>query len=324
MRAAWYTQKGEARKVLKVGDFILPQLLDNELQVSIRYSGLNTGEISKRVFVEGSKMPYPLVIPQSDGVGIVTKIGKDIDENWLNKEVVVFGAQSYRPFGTAAELTNIPLDKIVELLPSVDIKQAAQLGIPAITGYQSVTIFESLKGKNILVQGGAGAVNQWAIKFASTKGANVITTVLHDDDIVAAQKAGADEVFVLDKLGIKELVKKYQQKIDGVVEVSFNNNLKLDLELLRVGGEISVYSSASSRSYLPFWELIYNNISIHFLGSDDFKPELKKQAMTEAVEILNNGWEGLKIGKIFPLDDIALAHEALEQKKYKGRILIKI
>jgi NADPH2:quinone reductase len=45
-------------------------------------------------------MPYPRVIPHSDGAGTVDEVGNGVDAQWIGKRVWCFGAQSYRPSWT--------------------------------------------------------------------------------------------------------------------------------------------------------------------------------------------------------------------------------
>jgi NADPH:quinone reductase-like Zn-dependent oxidoreductase len=57
MKAAWYEKQGPAREVLAIGD-----------------------------------MPYPRVIPHSDGAGQVDQVGDGISSEWLGKSVWCYGA----------------------------------------------------------------------------------------------------------------------------------------------------------------------------------------------------------------------------------------
>jgi len=62
----------------------------------------------KRQDVFGLGMPYPRVIPHSDGAGSVDQFGEGVASEWMGWEVWCYGAQSYRLFGTAAEFTVVP------------------------------------------------------------------------------------------------------------------------------------------------------------------------------------------------------------------------
>ncbi len=134
MKAAWYEKQGPAREVLTVGDMPDPSPGPGELRIRIAASGINPGDIRKRQDDFGYGMPYPRVIPHSDGAGQVDQVGDGVSSDWLGKSVWCYGAQSYRPFGTAAEFTVVPAAQTVPLPANVTMEQGACLGIPGITG----------------------------------------------------------------------------------------------------------------------------------------------------------------------------------------------
>jgi NADPH2:quinone reductase len=65
----------------------------------------------------------------------------------------VYGAQSYRPFGTAAQLTLVPAEQAIELAEEVSDSLGACLGIPGLTAHRAVFSDGSVDGKTILVHG---------------------------------------------------------------------------------------------------------------------------------------------------------------------------
>ncbi|SFN40895.1 NADPH2:quinone reductase [Chryseobacterium oleae] len=249
MRAAYYTKKGNDAAILHVGRVPEIDPGPDELQIEIYFSGINPGEISKGALRPGGYMPYPFIIPHSDGAGIVRKTGANVPESWLGKKVLCFGAQSYRAHGTAAQYCSIPISNVIEITDNTPMIQAAQMGIPAMTGYMAVHKAGNLSGKAILVQGGAGAVGQCAIQFAKRAGALVIATVTREEDIEKTKKAGASDVFVLHSGIISEIKQKYPNGLDHVAEVSFDRNILMDLELLKNRGSIATYSSGSGTSH---------------------------------------------------------------------------
>ena len=76
----------------------------------------------------------------------------------VGRRVWCYGAQSYRPFGTAADYTVVPASQAVSLPDSVPFEQGACLGIPGITAHRCVHAAGPVDGRTVLVQGGAGAV----------------------------------------------------------------------------------------------------------------------------------------------------------------------
>ena len=83
-------------------------------------------------------MPYPRIIPHSDGAGVIDVIGEGVSATWIGQPVWCYGAQSYRPFGTAAEFSVVPVDQAVRLPEGVPMEQGACLGIPGITAHRAV------------------------------------------------------------------------------------------------------------------------------------------------------------------------------------------
>src|SRR4051794_3829259 len=75
-----------------------------EVRIRVRASAINPGEVGKRSGV-GAPMPFPRVIPHSDGAGTIDAVGPGVPSERVGERVWCFHAQSYRPFGTAAELT---------------------------------------------------------------------------------------------------------------------------------------------------------------------------------------------------------------------------
>src|SRR4051794_14822617 len=113
--AAWYDRPGPAAEVLEVGEMADPEVGPGEVRVRVAVSGINPGDTKKRGDWVGSGMPYPRVIPHSDGAGVVDAVGDGVDAARTGERVWVYGAQSYRAFGTAAQRTVVPAEQAVAL-----------------------------------------------------------------------------------------------------------------------------------------------------------------------------------------------------------------
>jgi len=155
MAASWYDRQGTAAEVLQVGDLPAPRPSDGEVRVAVSLSGVNPGDTKKREGWRGSPMPYPRVIPHSDATGIIDAVGAGVDDARIGERVWVFGAQSYRPFGTAAQLTVVPGAQAIALPDQVSDETGAALGIPGITAHRAVFSDGPVAGKVVLVQAGS-------------------------------------------------------------------------------------------------------------------------------------------------------------------------
>jgi NADPH2:quinone reductase len=322
MKAAWYEKQGPARDVLVVGEMPDPIPAAREVRLRISASGINPGDVKKRQDAFGIGMAYPRVIPHSDGAGRVDQLGPDVSSEWLGRSVWCYGAQSYRPFGTSAELTVVPAEHIAPLPEKVSMEQGACLGIPGITAHRAVHVGGVIRGRTVMVQGAAGAVGLCAVALARHAGARVIGTVRSASDQSIASKAGAHDVVLSDNELIAQVRTLAPGGIDHIVEVAFGANVEADVELLKQGGSIASYATDTATPKIPFWEMVFKNIRVFFLGSDDFPKEAKSEAARDLNSALEAGWPGFEIGERIPLADIARAHELVEHPLQPGRVVL--
>ena len=322
MRAAWYERQGPAREVLTVGEMPDPSPGPGEVRIRIAASGINPGDIKKRQDAFGYGMPYPRVIPHSDGAGRVDKVGDGIPSDWLGRSVWCYAAQSYRPFGTAAEFTVVPLTQVAPLSDNVTFEQGACLGIPGITAHRAVFVAGPVSERTVLVQGAGGSVGLCAVQLARRGGAHVIGTVRSSSEEETARNAGAHEVLRTDQEFRARVKGIAPNGIDHIVEVAFGANIEIDLELLKMGGSIATYATDIVAPKIPFWQMVFKNIRIFFLGSDDFPMDAKISATRDLNAALEAGWPGFKIGERIPLSEIARAHELAEHPVHPGRIVV--
>jgi NADPH2:quinone reductase len=324
MRAAWYESQGPARDVLVVDEMDEPQPLAGEVRIRVAVSGVNPGDVKKRQNAFGIGMPYPRVIPHSDGAGTVDAVGAGVSPEWIGRRVWCYGAQTYRQFGTAAEYTTVPLQQVVPLPANVPIEQGACLGIPGITAHRAVHVAGPVEGRTVLVQGGAGAVGACAVQLAHRAGARVIATCRSESDKEIALRAGADAVFLTDHSLVERVRGLAPDGVDHIVEVAFAANINIDIEVLAQGGSIAAYATNAPPQDVPFWELVFGNAAIFFVGSDDIPAKAKSEATRAITQALEAGWPGLDIADRFPLDNIAQAHESVEHPQRAGRTIVTL
>ncbi len=164
MRAAWYERQGAARDVLLLGHMTDPEPAYGEVRIRLAVSGINPGDVKKRSGWQGAPMRYARVIPHSDGAGVIDAVGAGVSPNRIGQRVWCYGAQSYRPFGTAAELVVVAAGLAVPLPSSArgaseqDLaEQAACVGIAGIVNIAArFPVGEIAHGHELVEQGAGG------------------------------------------------------------------------------------------------------------------------------------------------------------------------
>jgi NADPH2:quinone reductase len=325
MRAAFYEKNGAARDVLTVGEIETPTPGPGEVRVKLKTSGVNPSDVKSR---EGRtrKIAYPRVIPHSDGAGEIESVGDDVPTTRKGERVWVWNAQWKRPFGTCAEYVVLPSALAVPLPASTSFGAGACLGIPAMTAYHAVAVANPTKGQNVLVSGGAGGVGHYAIQFAKACGATVLTTVSSQAKADLARQAGADHIIDYKRENVGERVAALTgtASIDAVIEMDLAANAKLYPGLLRPRGQVVVYGTGSAEATIPAQPSLVNAMAIKFV----FVYELDAAERAAAIAAINRMLEaGTLINNValtLPLDEIVMAHEAVEQGKVMGKVVVTL
>jgi NADPH2:quinone reductase len=310
--------------VLRVGEMPTPEPSRGEVRIRVEASGIHSGDLGKRRGWWGSTMAFPRVIPHGDGAGVIDRVGPDVADGRLGERVWTYLAQSYRPFGTAAEYVVVPATRAVPLPAEVAFEQAACLGIPGITAHRAVFADGPVSGSTIVIAGALGAVGRAAVALARRGGATVIATVRIAAQLEDAATIGAHHVVhgSSDHLADRILACTGGSEVDRVAEVAFDANIDTDLQILKIGGVIATYASGSDRPDLPFWQLGFKNVTIHFLSNDDFLEPANQAAAAALTDAVAAGDLRYPIAARFPLEQIAEAHETAERLGARGRVVV--
>jgi NADPH2:quinone reductase len=269
-------------------------------------------------------MSYPRVIPHSDATGIIDAVGTGVDDARIGQRVWVFGAQSYRPFGTAAQLTVVPHAQAVALPDLVSDETGAALGIPGITAHRAVFSDGPVTGKTLLVQGVLGAVGSLAAQLATWGGATVIGTVRNAPDLARVDRSVVAHAVALDQRDPAAVIREHAPAgVDRIVEVALSDNGELDTAIVANDAVIATYFSRSERIDLPFSPLLFANVTLRLLGSDDFSFQAKLQAAHDLTAVAVAGALSVRVGAVFPLTEIAAAHDRVDAGG-GGRVLVRI
>ena len=300
-----------------------PEPSPGEVRVRVALSGVNPGDTKKRGDWLGYRMPFPRIVPHSDGSGVIDAVGQGVDRSRIGQRVWVYGAQSYRPFGTAAERTVVPAEQAVQLPDEVSDEIGACLGIPGITAHRAIFGDGPVAGKTILVQGVLGAVGSVAAQLARWGGATVIGTVTRESDLDQVDGAVAHAV-ALNQAQPGEAIRAYAPEgVHRIIEVAFSENADLDAAVAAPDGVIAAYATRRDRPDFPFWPMLFANLTIRLLGSDDFPRAAKRQAAVDLTTAAREGALSIPSGDPLPLDRIAEAHDRVDAGT-RERVLLAI
>lgn len=327
MFAAFYENQGSAADVLKTGKVAMPVVGAGDVMVRIVFSGLNPSDIKVRTGFLGP-MQYERIIPHQDGSGVIVELGDGVDPGRLGQRVWVYQAQYGHAYGTAAEFVVVPAEQAVPLPENTSFEIGASLGVAALTAHRCLFADGDIRGLRVLVHGGAGVVGEAAIQLAKWAGAWVVTTVRDPADVENVRSKGADLVILMTEQNVVDEIRRATDGggVDRIVEVDLLANLEKNLNSINSGGTISTYAVTGGHELtpLPVLSAIRGNYVFRFVYVYTIPELAKKQAIEAINACLIAGSYHPTIGLKVPLDHISRAHQALESRTVKGKVLIQV
>jgi NADPH:quinone reductase-like Zn-dependent oxidoreductase len=295
--------------------------------VRLKTSGINPSDVKKRAGSSPTLLDEGLVIPNSDGAGIVEAVGEGVPQARVGERVWVYQAQHGRRFGTAAQFVALDARRAAPLPDQTGFEIGACLGIPAMTAHRCVFADGPVKGQTLLVTGGAGRVGYYAIQWAKSAGARVIATASKPEDERTCREVGADAIVNHREAGWGERVKSSNrgQPVDRVVEVEFGANLPEVLRCIRVGGTIATYSSTQVREpRLPFYNMMFMDLTVRMVLVYVMPEDAKQAAISDIDRYLAEGRLRHRIARRLPLEKLAEANELVERGDLRGVVVVDI
>jgi NADPH2:quinone reductase len=327
MKAAFYERTGAASEVLQVGELPDPMPGPGEVRVRLRYSGVNPSDVKSRMGLRSKQLPFPRIVPHSDGMGVIDAVGQGVDRHRVGERVWVWNGAWQRPMGTAAQFIALPAGQAVPLADSVPDEAGACFGIPALTAMHAVISAGGVQGQNVLVAGGAGAVGHYAVQFARHLGAaKLIATVGSEAKAKLAREAGADTVidYKREDVAARVLEATGGAGVDRIVEVDIAANAAIDAACVRPGGQWVVYGSGQGKFELEFFPMIAKNIDARFFIVYNLDPEQRARAINTLHRLLAKGVVQHNVTHRLPLAEIARAHDIVGDGSAGGNVVLEI
>ncbi|MEM9243204.1 MAG: NADP-dependent oxidoreductase [Pseudomonadota bacterium] len=209
-----------------------------------------------------------------------------------------------------AEYAAADLTAITKIPDKISYAQAACLPIAGLTALQALNLFGNLQDKKLLIQGGGGGVGHLAVQLAKIKGAEVITTA-------SAQKypflydLGADQCIDYKTQSIDTLI----SDIDGVLDLIGGQTGIHSLSVLKPSGLLVTIPTITSEEVCQAAEKTGIKATKMVV-----KPDITM--LNELLDQLAKGDIELHISEIFPLSNVAQAHEHLDKGNTKGKLCL--
>ena len=328
MKAAWYSRNGEAQDVMQVGELPTPSPQPGEVLVRLATSGVNPSDVKSR---RARPLSDPLIVPHSDGAGVIEAVGAGVSAARVGERVWVWNGQWQRPMGTCAQYIALPAAQALALPEGTDFAAGACMGIPGLTAVQAVILAErlggDLRGQNILVTGASSAVGHYITQMVTQAGGRVIGTVGSQAKAEHARTAGMQEAVFYKTESVPERVKALTQGRGAhvIIDMDFSTTAAWAAEgALAPHGQVVCYGSNALEVALPFRPWLFQSMGVKFFLVYDLTAAERQVAVARLSGLLAAGQLQHSIGARYALDQVAQAHRSVETGQTVGNVVIDL
>ncbi|WP_432092953.1 NAD(P)-dependent alcohol dehydrogenase [Streptomyces sp. bgisy100] len=315
MKAAQITGYGDAPTVLRINDVDRPAPGPGEVLVAVEASGVNGLDTIVRAgglrIVTGRRFPIGVGL---DFAGVVAATGADVRDHRVGDRVWgTVPPLKRRTVGPAAEYVVVGADRIGPAPAGISSVEAASLvvaGTTALTALRDTLRFTS--GERLLVRGAAGGVGTAAVQLAHAMGGHV-TALARARHAEPLRALGADEVFdygvtAPDGIG----------PFDVILDTVGSELHGYRRRLTRDGRMATIALSASSVAAIAA-STVHGSRRIRTLSSDPDAAVLRALAG----HVASGGLRPV-VDSVYPLTDIAAAHQAFERGGVVGKQVVTV
>ncbi|HEX4709004.1 quinone oxidoreductase [Phenylobacterium sp.] len=308
--------------MIEPGEVQLPPLGPTDVLVSNRAIGVNFID----VYLRSGLYPVPQLpmLLGVEGAGVVEGVGSDVESVSPGDRVAYAGP----PIGSYAAARVLPQARLIGIPDPVSFETAAAAMLRGLTAHMLLTrVRATAAGDWILVHAGAGGLGQMLTRWAVGLGARVIATVGGPEKQALAQAAGADHVLLH---GDPDLAVKVREITGGLgVDAAYDgiggDMLLRTLDCVRPFGLVASTGQAAGpipnlplEALGPRKALTLSRPSVMLYASD------ADRYRAGGAELMARLAEGLPvaIGARYPLAQARDAHEALEQGRTTGSVIL--
>lgn len=338
MRAAVLTKHTSDINAFEIRELPIPHLPDNFVLIQVECFGLNFADVMARKGQYRDAPPLPSVLGY-DVVGRIVGMGKDVHSHQLGDRVTALTR-----FGGYAEYAVTDARAAVKIEENADAVASISLATQGATAwYCAEEVCSLYENERVVITAAAGGVGSLLVQLAKRRNTKVYGIVSTEAKEELIKSLGADESLNRSKGDIFE---QYQAKegnkaIDVMFDSAGGSYVKKAMKNLAPGGRLVCYGGSQGANAnnifklipfalsfgfyhpVPFLMQSQGMIGVNMLRLADYKPEVLKRCIEGPVKLYNEGKLKPLEGKLFSIDELAQAHEAIEHGKIPGKIAVK-
>ncbi len=302
---------------LLVDEIDQPKPKVDEVLIKTDAAGINFADtmLRQNKYLFTPELPFTVGF---EVAGTIEGIGKDVENFAVGSKVLaMMRGGGYAEFAIAEAKTLIPIPE------GLGSSEATALLVQGLTAMGLLQSLES--GQNILIHAAAGGVGTLLVQLAKLKGAKVIGTASSKEKLEKVQAFGAD-------FGINYTENDWPRKVleatggngaDMIIEMVGGEMGKRNFECLAIKGEMIVYGAASGEDFqISALSLLGKMQTVRGYNLNLETPSNMAKFTGDLMKYLSEGRLEVSVME-FPLEDAVKAHQAIENRKTTGKVVLR-
>jgi len=302
-------------EVLTVKTLPIPEVGPDEVLIHVESAGVGVWDPFERdggfAGMLGVKPRFPYILG-SDGAGTVAAVGERVDRFKEGDRVYAISVGNPKG-GFYAEYTAVKADDTSLIPDNLTTEQAGAMPADAITALRGLDDTLGLEpGESLMIFGASGGIGHLAVQFAKRMGARVFAVASGDDGVALVGQLGADAVVDGHKDDVAAAAREFAPEgLDAALLTAGGEAADKAMEAMREGGRVAYPNGVEPEPQARSGVTIQS-----YDGTSD------PQVIEKLNSLIESGPFEVHIARIFPLEQAADAHSALDTH-YLGKLALR-
>lgn len=337
MKAAHLVKYGLSKNAFEIRKIEKPHPEANQVLIKVEGFGLNFADVMARLGLYKAAPTLPAILGY-DVVGRVEACGSNVEDVVSGDRVIAL-----TKFGGYAEYAIAEREVTVKIPDSMPPGEAVAMATQYCTAYfLALRMANIQKGEKVLIHAAAGGVGTALTQLALHKECIVLGTCSSHEKIGYLKSNGVHHPINYIESDFESAVRSIvgEDGVDVVFDPVGGKSVKKGFRLLGTGGRILTFGASSMNKtksifgklrvaaqfglYHPIQFLSNSKgmIGVNMLTVAENQPAKIGSDMKEVVDWYNQGIVKPFVGGEFMVDQIAEAHQFLQSRKSKGKIVV--
>jgi NADPH:quinone reductase-like Zn-dependent oxidoreductase len=312
-------EKYGSSDLLQYIDIDKPTITAEQVLIKVYASSINPldWKVRKGMLKAFSGQKFPKILG-FDVAGIIEEIGDRVTQFKPGDAVFACTTAGFQG-STNAEYIAVAASLLALKPANISYEEAAAVPLAALTALQALRdLGQVKKGDRILVNGASGGVGIFAVQIARELGAKV-TGVCSTKNLELVRSLGAETVLDYTQENFTQNSVRDSVRYDCIFDAVAKKTFPQCRQLLKPKG---IYISTLPDLSGAFWNIVTSILP----GKKSKWIVLNPKA--EDLNVLRNWLESDRlrviVDRVYPLSDVAIAHDYSESERAVGKIIIKV